>query len=260
VGAVVVGATVGAGRAEPAAADAAVARGREVYVAEGCLHCHSQYVRPRVRLDVERWGPASELSAALDAAPPLFGNRRQGPDLANVGNRRNLEWNRLHLLAPREVSPGTRMPSYAYLFADGGERGEALLAYLAALGADTVEARRAQTAAWAPSAGAALAPEAGRRLFVRLCSPCHGEIGRGDGPLAVRLSVRPPDWSRAPWRHVPPEADPEMALGRIIKFGLPGLTMAGHEYLPDREVVGLAQYVRSLQKGSRTAGSTAAPR
>lgn len=250
---------VSPGRAEPENADPLVTRGREVYIAEGCLHCHSQYVRPQVARDVERWGPAASLRAVLDAAPPLLGNRRQGPDLANVGNRRSPEWNRLHLITPREVSPGSRMPSYAHLFAGDGAEGEALLAYLAALGAETIEVRRAQIAAWVPPAGAAAEPAAARRLFVRLCAPCHGPAGRGDGPLAARLSLRPADWGVADWRHVPPGAEVESALARIIKFGLPGLPMAGHEYLADGDVVGLARHVRTLHKGAGAAGAAAPP-
>ena len=73
---------------------AAIARGRRVYVGEGCVHCHSQYVRPASR-DVVLWGPFRPLDRRQ--RPPLVGNRRQGPDLSNVGNRRSPEWQRLHL-------------------------------------------------------------------------------------------------------------------------------------------------------------------
>jgi cytochrome c oxidase cbb3-type subunit 2 len=246
-----VGAVLAAGpaRSDAAENDPQVVLGREVYIAEGCIHCHSQYVRPGVALDVERWGPATNLTEATAATPPLFGNRRQGPDLANVGNRRSLEWNRLHLISPRLVSPGSRMPSYAHLFAGPAERGEALLAYLASLGAGTLGARQAAIAAWKPSSAAVLPADDSRRLFQRLCAPCHGESGRGDGPLAARLSVRPVDWSQSEWRHVPAGVQSEILLGRIIKFGLPGLPMAGHEYLPDREIVGLVRHVQALHSG-----------
>lgn len=225
-----------------------VGRGREVYIAEGCLHCHSQYVRPRVKEDVERWGPATELEAALRAAPPLFGNRRQGPDLANVGNRRTLEWNRLHLQDPRALSPGSRMPRYAHLFAPGDDRGEALVTYLASLGAETGAERQALIAAWRPAREVVTPPAVAQVRFRQLCAPCHGVEGRGDGPLAAKLSLPPPDWSRTAWRNVRPGADVETAISRIIKFGLPGRSMAGHEYLPDGDVVGLARWVRTMHK------------
>src|SRR5262245_21404725 len=78
-----------------AADEALIAAGRRVYVAEGCINCHSQYVRPGTA-DEARWGPAGNLAEMLAQTPPLFGNRRQGPDLQNVGNRRSHDWQRLH--------------------------------------------------------------------------------------------------------------------------------------------------------------------
>jgi cbb3-type cytochrome c oxidase subunit II len=230
--------------------------GREVYIAEGCMHCHTQYVRPRAEKDVEQWGPARPLLETLAAAPPLIGTRRQGPDLANVGNRRSPEWNRLHLIDPRVVSPGSRMPSYAHLFAGGDIRGESLVAYLASLGASTWPERSSQIAAWKPDRTAPVSEREAQRLFGRLCAGCHGVTGHGDGILASRLSVPPPDWSRLAFRRVPQDTDVEVALSRIIKFGLPGLPMAGHEYLPDGEVVALARFVRTLcpVQGSPPAG------
>lgn len=227
---------------------ALIARGREVFIGEGCIHCHSQFVRPGTK-DVAWWGPEKPLAESLKEVPPLLGNRRQGPDLTQVGNRRSPEWNRLHLIVPRAVSPGTRMPSYAHLFRKRDGRGEALVAYLASLGADTVERRQAQVAAWRPAAAAVADTTKGARLFAMLCVGCHGAVGRGDGVLGPGLSVRPPDWPRDGSRR----AGDEETVARIVKFGLPGTPMAGHEYLRDDEVVSLARYVRSLQ------GATKAP-
>ncbi|MEO0054519.1 MAG: hypothetical protein RLZZ50_466, partial [Verrucomicrobiota bacterium] len=217
----------------------AVARGREVYVAEGCIHCHSQYVRPGTA-DIVRWGPERPLDELLRELPPLFGNRRQGPDLLNVGNRRTREWNRLHLIEPREVSPGSRMPSYARLFAPGENRGEDLLAYLDSLGAPTREARSEQIAAWRPAPDAKIDPRVGAAWFARACVQCHGPEGRGDGPLVSGLESRPADLSKPrPWDDV--------ELARIVKFGRPDTAMAGHEALDDDAVVSLARHVRGLQ-------------
>lgn len=243
----------GAALAAPSAeaADEFIARGREVYIREGCIHCHSQYVRPHSDADLLRWGPVTPLPQLRAGTPPLPGNRRQGPDLANVGNRRSAEWNRLHLREPRAVSPGSRMPSYAHLFLGGDDSdGEALVAYLATLGADTMPARLEQLAHWQPAVGTPRARSEAGRLFARLCANCHGMEGRGDGPLAARLSLRPPDWPQEGARRATgaTEADLELALARIVKFGLPGTPMAGHEYLPDADVVGLAQLVHLWQR------------
>jgi cytochrome c oxidase cbb3-type subunit 2 len=236
--------TAGESRAEATDAEvaAAIGRGREIYVAEGCIHCHSQYVRPRTE-DVVRWGPARPLEAMLAEKPPLPGNRRQGPDLANVGNRRTPEWNRLHLIAPAEVSPGTRMPSYAHLFAAGDGRGDDLVAYLASLGAGTEEARAATVAAWRPAVGAAVDAGRGAVWFARLCVQCHGAQGRGDGVVAGKLAGRVADLTRAGM-----DRDEER-LARLIKFGRPGTAMAGHEALTDYALVSLARYVAGLQVG-----------
>lgn len=227
---------------------AMITQGREVFIGEGCIHCHSQYVRPGTA-DVLLWGPEKPLAESLKEAPPLLGNRRQGPDLTQVGNRRSPEWNRLHLIAPRAVSPGSRMPSYAHLFREGDGRGDALVAYLASLGAETLEKRAAQVAAWKPAESAVADEAKGARLFATLCVSCHGAGGQGDGVLAKGLSVRPPDWPRDGGRRV--KGEDQEAVARIIKFGLPGSPMAGHEYLKDDEVVSLARYVRSLQGGTK---------
>ncbi|ATC64163.1 hypothetical protein CMV30_09455 [Nibricoccus aquaticus] len=242
-------ATVSIFWAPPAHADTAdplVAAGRRVYIAEGCIHCHSQYIRPGTP-DVLLWGPAHPLSEVLADSPPLLGNRRQGPDLANVANRRSPDWNRLHLLAPRTVSPGSRMPSYAHLFADGDPRGEALLAYLAYLGADTLPDRLETIARWQPSASPppSASPTHTQKLFQQLCAACHGPTGRADGPLSSQLSIRPPDFTAPTWRRFPATPD-DATLARLIKFGLPGSPMAGHETLPDPDILSLAAYVKSL--------------
>ncbi|HEY1107021.1 MAG TPA: cbb3-type cytochrome c oxidase subunit II, partial [Opitutaceae bacterium] len=196
--------------------------------------------------DSQRWGPAAPLKSALSGTPPLVGTRRQGPDLANVGNRRSAGWQKLHLMDPQAISPGSRMPAYAHLFKPGDGRGDALVAYLLSLGAETRAARDAQIAAWRPDTQSPLSPAESARRFQQLCAQCHGATGRGDGALASNLTYRPPDWSLGVWHQVPPGADVELALSRIIKFGIAGLPMAGHEYLPDRDVVGLARHVQTL--------------
>jgi cytochrome c oxidase cbb3-type subunit 2 len=229
-----------------------VTRGREVYLAEGCINCHSQYVRPRVSQEVLWWGPARPLAETLAEAPPLIGLRRQGPDLMNVGNRRSPDWQRLHLMRPQEVSPGSRMPSYAYLFQGADDRGESLVAYLATLGSETLPARLQQAASWSPTAEAMAAPFSrtdAQRQFGQRCASCHGTDGRGDGPLVVQLSLKPPDFLQDNWRHLlPNEPVRVVALARIIKFGVPGTVMAGHEYLDDSSVVQLARVVEAMHR------------
>ena len=110
---------------------AAIARGRQVYIAEGCIYCHSQFVRPGTR-DEALWGPHRDLDRAKEK-PPLIGLRRQGPDLSNVGRRRDAARLELQLREPRAIDTFSSMPSYAHLFAAGDSRGEDLVAYLESL-------------------------------------------------------------------------------------------------------------------------------
>jgi cytochrome c oxidase cbb3-type subunit 2 len=233
----------------PETSPASVALGRQVYIAEGCINCHSQYVRPQTA-DVERWGPQRPLAEALEQTPPLFGNRRQGPDLQNVANRRSREWQRVHLLEPRAITSGSRMPAYAHLFAGAAQRGEALLDYLDMLGDETRVDHWQKAWAWQPAEAAATAVAShGADLFAQWCAACHGSRGRGDEILAKRLPTPPRDLVTESWRFQPPTADrarEQLALARLIKFGQPGTTMAGREYLTDREVLALAAYVQEL--------------
>lgn len=219
-----------------------IAEGRRVYIAEGCIHCHSQFVRPGT-VDELSWGPAPELEHVLAEAPPLFGNRRQGPDLQNVGLRRSAEWNRLHLIEPASVSPGSRMPSYAHLFSIPDRAGDALIAYLESLGEGRREERAAQIAGWAPP-GNTSGVKHGRELFEARCIQCHGAEGRGDGPLAQRLVSKPRDLTAGEWR-MTPRSD-RNALARVIKFGISGTSMPGQETLRDEDIGALTDFVQSL--------------
>jgi len=56
--------------------------GRDVYIREGCVGCHS---------------------------------KRTGPDLARVGERYSDDWHRIHLRDPRKVVPESNMPAYPWL-------------------------------------------------------------------------------------------------------------------------------------------------
>jgi cytochrome c oxidase cbb3-type subunit 2 len=227
---------------------AQIAAGRAVYIAEGCIHCHSQFIRPGTA-DEEYWGPARPLAEVLKEAPPLPGNRRQGPDLQNVGNRRSPDWNRVHLQDPRTLSPGSTMPRYAHLFRAGDPRGEALVAYLASLGADTAEARAKTIAAWTPPSVATSGQARGAQLFASLCASCHGADARGRGPLAGKLAAPPADLVAGP-RPRTSRATAEATaaeLARVIRFGVPGTAMAGHETLTPAAIAALTAYVAALK-------------
>jgi cytochrome c oxidase cbb3-type subunit 2 len=233
----------------PVPAEDPVARGRLVYLAEGCQHCHSQYVRP-VAQDALWWGPRRELDRR--ERPPTPGNRRIGPDLANVGLRRAALWQERHLRDPRALSPGSSMPSYAHLFAAGDRRGPDLVAYLGSLGAGAEGARLAAIRR-APMAAAPQAPSASRgaRLFARHCAPCHGQGGRGEGGALGELAVSGLDLGDGALRRARDygvDEPLERAVARVIRFGLPPWLMPGHEWLGEQEVADLADFVLQLSE------------
>jgi cytochrome c oxidase cbb3-type subunit II len=88
--------------------------GRDIYVREGCYNCHSQMVRPLYG-DTERYGHYSLAGESVYDHPFQFGSKRTGPDLARVGGRYSDEWQRIHLLNPRDVVPESNMPGFPWL-------------------------------------------------------------------------------------------------------------------------------------------------
>jgi cytochrome c oxidase cbb3-type subunit 2 len=94
-------------------------RGREVYVANGCVYCHTQQPRDRnLGPDAQRgWGRASVPGDYFYDKPHLLGSMRTGPDLFNIGARQpSRDWHLGHLYQPRAYVPESIMPSYPYLF------------------------------------------------------------------------------------------------------------------------------------------------
>ncbi|QUD87532.1 cytochrome-c oxidase, cbb3-type subunit II [Phenylobacterium montanum] len=88
--------------------------GRDVYISEGCVGCHSQMIRP-LRDEVERYGHYSLAAESMYDHPFLWGSKRTGPDLARVGGKYSDGWQRDHLINPRAVVPESVMPPYTFL-------------------------------------------------------------------------------------------------------------------------------------------------
>ena len=88
--------------------------GRDIYIREGCVSCHSQLVRP-FRSEVERYGEYSKAGEYVYDHPFLWGSKRTGPDLHRVGAKYSNLWHYLHMEDPRQMSPGSLMPKYPWL-------------------------------------------------------------------------------------------------------------------------------------------------
>ena len=107
-------------------------RGRAVYIANGCVYCHTQQPRDRnLGPDHERgWGRASVPGDYVYDRPHLLGSMRTGPDLFNIGARQpSKDWHLGHLYQPRAYTPGSIMPAYPYMFEvkDKAEPGDEVL-------------------------------------------------------------------------------------------------------------------------------------
>lgn len=222
-----------------------IERGRQVYISEGCIHCHSQYVRPGTR-DELMWGPLQSLAEIHSQRPPLIGNRRQGPDLSEVGGRRSPLWFKMHFFNPAQVSGSSIMPSYGFLFRD--ERGNDLVTYLESLQGPGTQQHVTAEEQWHPSAASLAEANAadGERLFQRFCATCHDQDGQTRTLWRASFKRLPPDLSRGPFFNLPPSAMPEERLDRIAqisRFGLPGTDMPGHEYLSDRQIASISLWL-----------------
>ena len=88
--------------------------GRDLYIREGCVGCHSQMIRP-FRSETERYGEYSKAGEFVYDHPFLWGSKRTGPDLHRVGGKYPDAWHYNHLDDPRSTSPGSIMPRYSWL-------------------------------------------------------------------------------------------------------------------------------------------------
>ncbi|MEJ2642033.1 MAG: cbb3-type cytochrome c oxidase subunit II [Desulfosarcinaceae bacterium] len=184
------------------------AAGRKLYIANGCVYCHSQSIR------TVDWGLGAErIAQAGDYVadePILLGSQRTGPDLSQEGGEHPDDWHKAHFINPRLTRPNSIMPRLAFL----GEQGiKTLTAYVQGLGMKDADPRVARQIHWKKLATAAFeaGPEAnvkwlseqipqgwrdlpnpyptsaaglarGRVIYQDFCLGCHGPVGDGMGP------------------------------------------------------------------------------
>ncbi|MEO5592443.1 MAG: cbb3-type cytochrome c oxidase subunit II [Chitinophagaceae bacterium] len=109
--------------AEPLSEDAA--KGKAIFIANGCVGCHTQQVR---NVDMDKvWGSRPSIAADYAAnhrsdlwtnTATLMGTERTGPDLTNIGARQpSIDWHLVHLYNPRIVVKESIMPAYPWMFA-----------------------------------------------------------------------------------------------------------------------------------------------
>ncbi len=88
--------------------------GRDLYIKEGCVGCHSQMVRP-FRSETERYGEFSKSGEFIYDRPFLWGSKRTGPDLHRVGGKYQHSWHYYHMENPETMSAGSIMPPYEHM-------------------------------------------------------------------------------------------------------------------------------------------------
>ncbi len=89
-------------------------QGRDLYISNGCVGCHSQMIRP-FRSETERYGEYSKAGEFVYDRPFLWGSKRTGPDLHRVGGKYPDSWHYHHMVDPRLMSPGSLMPPYPWM-------------------------------------------------------------------------------------------------------------------------------------------------
>jgi len=188
------------------------------------------------------WGPNISPAQVHLQQPPLIGNRRQGPDLSQVGGRRSPLWLRMHFVNPPQVSAGSVMPSFAILFNDA--RGGDLIAYLGSLRSSDYSAHQAEIDRWQPdgSAFAAASPEQGQQLFERYCTTCHSANGAARQAWSSAFRRQPPNLPTGPYRRLNPsgtQAQMAVQIARIARFGIAGTDMPGHETITPEQAASI---------------------
>ncbi|MCL6471882.1 MAG: c-type cytochrome [Firmicutes bacterium] len=214
------------------------AEGRRLYMANGCMYCHSQFTRP---LDTVTDPPSKAGDFNYDA-PHQLGTVRTGPDLANISYKRGDKWEIDHLINPRSFTPNSIMPSFSFL---SQHQLKALVAYLNRLGNE----RSAQIDAMVPEKWEDWKnPQVvnagnwnkGKELFITHCATCHGYAGNGLGPYSHKLYQRPADLRQAKYARY----TEGFIMWRISK-GVQGTAMPQWENsLSEKERELVALYVR----------------
>ena len=191
--------------------------GRQIYIANGCVYCHSQSIR------AFDWGHGAERIAQagdyIGDRPILLGSERTGVDLSQEGGEHPDDWHIAHFVNPRYTRPNSIMPLFAFL-----EEGKlhTLTRYVQGLGLKQADHRMVRQIYWKqeaikayesgpvanvkwladhvpagwrhlpnpyPTTEAGLAR--GRVIYQQFCIGCHGPIGDGMGPAQPYLYPPP---------------------------------------------------------------------
>jgi len=239
-----------------------LAKGRTIFMHEGCWYCHSQFTRP-VAGETRRWGPLPEVGEYAYDLPHLLSTRRIGPDILRVGGKYGDDWHAAHYFDPRMVVPDSVMPRFTWFFKKEGDHfvlnddGKAIVAYVQNLGMSRGKWRDEfpyQIAAQgsAPAFTAKESVDHGKEVYLRRCVGCHGEKGDGKGtaPSLVQFAVAlPRDFTSGQFKFrttqtgaLPTDAD----LYRTITAGIRGTAMPTWFNLSEDDRWDVIHYVKTF--------------
>lgn len=257
-------------------------KGRQIYIANGCYYCHSQFVRP-VADDPLRFGAVSKAWEYKHQYPNLLSTRRKGPDLTRESLDHPADWEYVHLYDPRMIAPWSIMPAYHWMFngspAKPNKQARALVAYLGTLGKARKREMLAKgtlkkvfvqgigTVLHYPYKGGRLtspgydhvvyfhkapriadtpsARKRGKYLYAMDCASCHGGTGNGKGVAAQYLTPRPVRLNAFRFR--------AGFVYKVLYYGRPGSAMpswvhAANSFLTPRDLWSVAYYVQTLHR------------
>ncbi len=92
-------------------------RGHQIYMGNGCVYCHTQYVRPQ-DWNAAGGGKAARVAQAGDYVfqrTMLLGTERTGPDLSQEGGVHADDWHYAHFQNPRYTSSNSIMPQFSFI-------------------------------------------------------------------------------------------------------------------------------------------------
>jgi cbb3-type cytochrome oxidase cytochrome c subunit len=247
-----------------------------VYKREGCVYCHTQFVRYQDR----EGGEMVQAGDYVNQTPHLLGTERTGPDLSNVGGKYPDAWHWAHHMQPRAVKPGSLMPSFSFLKEDEMRD---LIAYLQTLGRERVKATPGKTSAggehgaapnksgwekepitwleapqemrdeWkrvaknVPVDNSAIA-NSGRGIYMQNCAVCHGVTGRGNGPVSSSMIKKPANFTRSYYK-----AYKDSLWFWRVKEGVAGTRMPRWgRSLSEQQMAYLVAYLKTLPTDGAT--------
>ena len=259
---------------------AAEEAGRRLYAANGCLYCHSQYLRPQDWTGVQSFRTVGRVAQAGDyyyQQTLMLGSERTGPDLSQEGGAHDDEWHLAHFYNPRWTSPKSIMPQFSFYYREfePTEDIKNLIAYVQSLGGQAgVERAQRQRALkekllterargneeiiheWFPSTWRnvrnPMEPTTrslvhGKQVFTTNCIGCHNFTGDGKGP-AARFVANPPPRNFTDASQQLFFSDGE--LYDAILFGVDGTAMpAWGDVLTVNDIWDVTNFIRTIPNG-----------